>query len=908
MMKLVILCGAFFWAATSLLHGGEARLTFEQVKARLDPNHPRLFISKDDLPKFRARANGVCREYLQEMKKRVDALPDIPRFEIKNPAAHFDGEKVTFSKMLNDQNATEYAFKNYGGYEAAACAILYHATGDRKYLEKSYRYMIHLVNFCKIAENSRILPEWYLYGRLCGLFAYDMLYNDLTEAQRKAFIVPLLKHLQFMRKPGFTRNNGGWESGNYGERGLWWFAGIAAAGDGYADDLAEKFLEDGWNLNRAMMDYRDRVSGGKGLLTSICTGYSFAAYPWATNHFLLSLKTACDLDGTRYWVQPRDYANYFNWMMIPHSTIFDGALGDYGWGDAFHVTNILPTGVMYNHLAYIIHFYGENPRVRALINMLPEHQRRIMNRTTIPWTAFVLTNFDPSIKFTGNMRDVLTPSTAEFFPSFGLLNMRSGVRDGDTFASIKAGALESGHQHYDELSFVIFKNGFQAMNTGNRGLAPHHLVYYAQTIAHNSLLIRMPNEPLAPYWYPLNAPKVDRSKVFNDGGQNRQKAGKNLGVDMSSFHAATAGDATACYSGLKCKEAVRHFVYIKPDYFIVYDRLTSVKPDQEKVFLLHSQRKPEYSNGVWKSRGGDGMLFLKTVLPQNSKTQLIGGPGKEFMVQGVNYPLPEMAAKQAARRGGIENTWLGGWRMEVTPAKPDCQTRFLTVMQASNNQTSAMVPVENISNGDFDGVRFTTAEGITVTTRFRRNGKIQGFLKLEKAGKVLLDKALNAPADVMPPQIVVTPGKKAKLPADAAKHARLDLYLNGEKTALRGENQGTAKIFDAERWMQSPTRSGFIMTFPFSGMQWEKHQASIRVTGNGVCQIQLKGPDVRKNGQFQKIFVDYRQISVNGKVLYDGKDRFLSIWHNSRQNFSIPVKDGDILNFEIQCRPAAVQK
>ena len=90
-MKLVILCGAFFWAAASLLHGGEARLTFEQVKARLDPNHPRLFISKDDLPKFRARANGVCKEYLQEMKKRVDALPDIPRFEIKNPAAHFDG-------------------------------------------------------------------------------------------------------------------------------------------------------------------------------------------------------------------------------------------------------------------------------------------------------------------------------------------------------------------------------------------------------------------------------------------------------------------------------------------------------------------------------------------------------------------------------------------------------------------------------------------------------------------------------------------------------------------------------------------------------------------------------------------------------------------------------------------------
>ena len=64
----------------------------------------------------------------------------------------------------------------------------------------------------------------------------------------------------------------------------------------------------------------------------------------------------------------------------------------------------------------------------------------------------------------------------------------------------------------------------------------------------------------------------------------------------------------------------------------------------------------------------------------------------------------------------------------------------------------------------------------------------------------------------------------------------------------------------------------------------------------------------RKQGKFQKVFVDYRKITVNGKVLYDGKDRFLSIWHNSRKSFSIPVKDGDVLNIEIQCRPAAVQK
>ncbi|MBO5689131.1 MAG: hypothetical protein J6S73_04305, partial [Lentisphaeria bacterium] len=209
-------------------------------------------------------------------------------------------------------------------------------------------------------------------------------------------------------------------------------------------------------------------------------------------------------------------------------------------------------------------------------------------------------------------------------------------------------------------------------------------------------------------------------------------------------------------------------------------------------------------------------------------------------------------------------------------------------------------------------VRFTTREGITVTAKFRRNGKIQGFLKLEKDGKILLDKALNPPADVMPPQPVAAPRKKGKptpaLPAGAARHARLDIYLNGEKTSLHGENQGTAQMFEAQKWMQNPKRAGFLITFPFAGTRWETHKAALRATGNGVCHIYLKGPDVRKQGKFQKVFVDYRKITVNGKVLYDGKGRFLSIWHNSRKSFSIPVKDGDVLNIEIQCRPAAVQK
>ena len=905
-MKKFFICFAVLLSAITVLCAADSYPEFAEIKKALRKQHPRLFITGDQLPAFRARANGVCKEYLLEMQKRVDALPDQPVFEIKNPAAHFDGKKVTFSKMLNDQNATEYAFKNFGGYESAACAILYHATGERKYLEKGYRYMMHLIDFCRIARNSGILPEWYHYGRLCGLFAYDMFYNDLTPEQRKSFIVPLLDYLQYMRKPPHSKNSGDYNTGNYGEKGLWWFAGLAASGDGYADEMAEKFLADGWQANCRMMDYRDQLSGGKGLLTSICTGYSFGAYPWATNHFLLSLKNACGIDGTRFWVQPRDYAHYFSWMMIRSPLVRDG-FGDYGWGDAFHVGNNLTCSLMYTHLAYTIHFYGDDPRIRALMSILPPRYQKIMNRTNIPWTVFVLTGFDPSKKFTGDANSVLSRKTAEFFPSFGLLNMRSGLDENATYASIKAGAAEDGHQHYDELAFVIFRQGYQAMDTGNRGIAPHHLVYYAQTIAHNSLLIRMEKEPLAPHWYPANAEKIDRKTVFNDGGQNRRKAGRNLGVDIGELHAATVADATQCYSGEKCKEAIRHFIYIKPDYFIVYDRLTSVRPEQEKVFLLHSRKQPEKVKGVWKSRGGNGALFIKTVLPADAKTEIIGGPGKEFQVQGRNYPVPENVAAMIARAGGLEKTWLGCWRMEITPGKPAGQTRFLNVMQTADGNAPEMIPVQDVSDEEFDAVRFTTRDGITVTARFRRAGKVQGFLKLEKDGKVLLDKALNKPADIMPPQTVVRRTVPEVLPPGMARQARIDAYLSGKDVVLKMADSGSARPVGSQRWMEKPGRSGTVMVYPLVNKDWQTHSATLHATGDGTVLLKVMGPDVRKDGQFQKVRVDYKKITVNGKVLYEAKDKPLTVWHGNAHSIQFPVKNGEFLKFEVICRPTAIQ-
>ena len=896
-MKRFLFAAALL-AAAAVFAAGPARPSFDEMKSQIRKDHPRLFLNADQLAEFRERANGACKFYLDDLRTRVDALPDRPVLKVKPDVADFDGQKVVFKKRIGDQNATCYAFECTGGCEAAMCAVLFYATGDRKYVEKAYRYMMMNLEFAQISVRSRVLPEWYHTSRLGALVAYDWLWNELTPEQRKAFIVPMLEHLEFMRKPGYQHNGGGVEAGNYGEKGLWWPAGLAAYQDGYADKLAEGFLKSGWDLSCRMMDFREKLSGGKGLLTSTCTGYCFGWYPWATNNFLHTLKSATGIDGAKFWTQPREYANYYNWMMIPSKDFPDGFV-DFGWGDASHQRNGLPTWLMYTHLAYGIHFYGDNEQARALQSMMPERLQFIMGRTHFPWTAFVLTGFDPAKKYTGDPNRILNRKSAEFFPSYGLLNMRSGVGYDDTYASIKAGAKENGHQHFDELSFIIYKQGYQALDTGTRGSSPHHLAYYPQTIAHNSLLIRMDKEPLTRRWYPSNAPRFDWSNVFSDGGQDRATIGRNLGADSSPYHAVTAGDATQCYSPAKCREAVRQFVYILPDYFVIYDRLTSVKPDQQKVFLLHTQNEPKETGGVWRGAAGTGALFVKTVLPADAKTEVIGGPGREFWTNNQNFPLSDAQMKPVNDRGGIEKSWLGRYRLEISPAKPDIKTRFLTVLQAADGKVPAMVPVENISDGEFDGVRFTTREGVTATVKFRRDGLVAGEIRLEKDGKILLDRQLLEPSPVSAPRAASAPKPAAAWqPAKPGDAARIDFtVVPGGKVEFA--DKGNAYRTETPRWLDKG--NGALALFP-AGKEYANGEVTLKIVKGGKLRISVKGPDVRKDGQFQPYWIEFEQVSVNGKPLLDSP---ATVWHSKPVNKVIAVKDGDIVKINARFRTSA---
>jgi len=722
---------------------------FAEMVAGIRPDRPRLFVNADMLPGMRDYARATAKPHLDALLRRVDGYRPPEELEINPQYAKLDDEgRMVFIRNRGNQNTCEYGVQTDGGIEASACALAWLLTGNEDYRAKAVAYLRLHVKFCQLSQHSRIMSNWYNYSRICALAAYDWVFDTLAPAERTEILLPLLHYVVHMENPGYQRNSGGINTGYYGEGAMRWYAGLVGYRAGVDDTLAEDLLSRGYAHHADMMNHRDAVSAGSGLLITTCSGYCFGAYPWASYNFLYSLRSACGIDGRRHWTHMSDYAHFFNWMCI-HGV--DDRLYEFGWGDANHWSNVISTGLMYTHLAQAIHFYGEDfPErarlARALMAILPENQRRL-NVGSFPFTAFLLTGFDETATV-GNPEALLgSGELAAFFPTFGMVNMRSGFDTGATYASFKGGATNDQHQHYDENTFIIYKHGFQALDTGTRDGAPHHLVYYPQTIAHNGILIRMENEPLARYWYPANAPRITET-VFSDGGQNARIKAVNLGFEQSPYHVATGGDATRCYAAEKCREAVRQFVYLAPDCFVVYDRVTSVQPDQQKVWLWHTQNEPaELAPGLFRATNQEGAMLVRTLLPGAARHEVIGGPGREFWTNGRNWEIPDH--EQRLARPGNQ---YGRYRLEVSPAGNGEKTRFLHVMQVGPESSAAMLPAKLVQTDAQDGVELECPE----TRRryrllFNRDGLIGGHIHIRTAaGEILLDQPLLQPAEPAP--------------------------------------------------------------------------------------------------------------------------------------------------------------
>jgi heparin/heparan-sulfate lyase len=362
------------------------------------------------------------------------------------------------------------------------------------------------------------------------------------------------------------------------------------------------------------------------------------------------------------------------------------------------------------------------------------------------------------------------PLTRYFGSPFGQMIARTGWElDGGQDAPVAVAMFHvkewifGNHDHLDAGHFSLYYKGSLTMDSGiyegpDGGYGSEHFLnYYQRSVAHNTLLVLDPDEPTPKWW--------GRSLESRDGGQfwpssraeyqsiddlialgpRAEILAHEFGPDpIVPDYSYLAGDLARGYQAPapyppKVSEVGRSFVFLnlhddrRPAALVVFDRITSRKPEFRKSWLLHSINEPAVEGPTTTltltEDGYNGKLVNHTLLPSASNCEIVkvGGPGREFWVDGRNYPFRPRA------RGNSEP---GAWRIEISPRVPAKTDLFLDVMEVMDSVggPGSLAP-ELIETHDLVGARIADRVVLFGRSKRRLTGSL-GFSVPGVAGEL----------------------------------------------------------------------------------------------------------------------------------------------------------------------------
>ena len=713
------------------------RKYYSQLKR--DIKRPRVIFTEEGFEKMRRqlKTNPLLKKGFDRLVAKVDSYPD---------------------EITEDAYRKVYWRKDKFGPTAMRCAFVWKLTGEEKYLKKGIRLLAAAAKWYNAQYAAQKAIHWYAFKRIGALCAYDWMYDGMTEAERKEIGTELMKHVVAAQNTGWIIKTGmqdkgegtsGWQASFYGTPLMKFYAGLAFRNAGIDDEKAELMLMEGLSDHLKMLSHRAEISGVDGGGNTSSPGYAFGEAPVCEWYFYYAWE---NLTGHNIAMDFPANGMFPHWLFYATFPGMDGSLLEYGVGDGWHMDNKVNLNLRY--LAQYRHFFDNHPAA-WLIDHFITLQDDFKNDEVIygsvawpppeypPWQAF-------QFKYTSRADCRPDPGLfakfpkAYFFRNLGQTYMFSGRGKDDTYALFTCGSQVPLHKQRDENNFIIYKGGFLALDSGSRsgsGMPDwlddmyHVCTYYESSIAHNVVLIRMEGETFTGW-------PGKKYHAANHGGMYKNVGGIVKAFETNDLFTYICGDSTACYRPEKCKKMIRQFVFIRPDYFVICDTVESVKPDQTQAWLLHSQNEPVEEDDVFHFDEGAGRLFCRTFLPKGYKRTKIGGPGREFWVDGKNWPLGK-TRMEIYRKRNVKKTLWGNWRVELTAGKPTAKVRFLNLIQVGmKDRLPKMVNSEYVKDGLLEGVRFTAADGTAYTVLFNEAGT-GGKIKAARGGKVLLDRPLS---------------------------------------------------------------------------------------------------------------------------------------------------------------------
>jgi hypothetical protein len=242
----------------------------------------------------------------------------------------------------------------------------------------------------------------------------------------------------------------------------------------------------------------------------------------------------------------------------------------------------------------------------------------------------------------------------------------------------------SDHEHRDNNSFAVHRNTPLFLDAGyyDTYAGVHYKNYYQRTIAHNSICVFDSTENYTNFGQAASNDGGQIESVslqtYNDIFLPQNQRGHWVMYCTGSGYTYNIADAQLSYNPSKLDFFRRRLLYLRPGKVIVLDHihLKNVLLNQRDIMWVgHFAKKPTvggamianpvpghievYNGNTCTLLNGTGSIGVKTLLPINTTTTLIGGTGYEYWVNGVNYPpltAPDTSYYSPGR-----------WRVEIRP-------------------------------------------------------------------------------------------------------------------------------------------------------------------------------------------------------------------------------------------------
>lgn len=632
-----------------------------EIRPELKGVHPRLFVTASQIKDLREKSKGASRDLWRATLNDIETL----RRPVPDPR-----DEDLYKSGLDERKPGSISQYNHA-FQIAETSFAYVIEQDEKYLAAAKKWALAacempIWGYTYNKPNVDLPPAHLLYA---VAFSYDLLYDKYTPSEREIIRNKLVKqgrlmYEYFKYKPG--------KKYTYTQNHTWIpMAGLAIAAYVLMDEVDE--AKQWAQLSRAIYDRTMQAFGTDGFFYESFHYFGFA-FRWAIRYFDAHKQiTGEDL----YARMKPKFAGMKYFVM--HSILPDGK-------NVFDFGDIGDGSLNRNGTSKRESIYGEYDILHRLAAVYQDREAQavadfVRDSTKLedrePMWAFInrdeklkaapLSDLPLQYRFEDNDTAYWRSDWTKNATAFAFrCSPPEGHHAAKLAAKIPDWRQNTGHAHPDANSFIIWANGkYLTGDTGYLGIK--------QTDDHNTILVNGRGQE-----------KDGVYEMFKDVPNERLDKIKIAEYAATSKYFYARGEAASgYYADLGLKKFDRHFLYVAPDYFVVWDELETEKPSKF-TFMLNADREAKVNDNYTDLLNQTQLLRIFRVNPTEAKSEIVG---QSIQARG----LPGSVDKGDTERRGVQ--------LQTTNAAPASKVEFLHFLFPSDARATAFPKVAKAENG-----------------------------------------------------------------------------------------------------------------------------------------------------------------------------------------------------------------